>query len=581
MDIVREIIELLRLLDMPTAYLMIATPAWLVVLTVLVIIFRKKDGKIFKILAFVPLIHFAVFFLFNFTRGFQRIGIARFGPHLAAALIYLLASLIIAKGKHKIIPLVISGFLAAAISCWTAVYVLAFGSAYHFGNFSHPGYERSMELLIDELEKNYILRDYKEIDFDSLRATYIPLASEAQKNKDEAAFAQAVAELCYEFHDGHLSLRINDSELADEVSAKMAGNDYGFSMIRTDDGKVLAILTDEDSDAYNKGIRDGVEITSWDGREINEAIADVRCVASDLGMLAYPIADNEDVFKPMFLAGTGGDEVCVRFISSDGIEKEVSIKADGSYYDRLMTAASALNGKWCDEFAYAEMLDEHCGYLCIPRESFDDTGDIEAALNDDYPEVRELLISRIEDLKSQGMDRLIIDIRDNDGGIDVVYEEVVSLFTTEDFVCFGGFHNGEYLEASDKWAWVVQADGRYSDIPVVVLVNAGCASSGDLLAYRLSQCNNVTLMGITTTWGSAQALGGEVLLSGGKISVRYPIIATLDSDGSVLVDAGPDRKSNIELDVKIPLDENAVYIIYTLGADYELTYARHYLNGSI
>ena len=148
-------------------------------------------------------------------------------------------------------------------------------------------------------------------------------------------------------------------------------------------------------------------------------------------------------------------------------------------------------------------------------------------------------------------------------------------------MCFGGFHNGEYLESSDKWAWVVQADGRYSDIPVVVLVNAGCASSGDLLAYRLSQCNNVTLMGITTTWGSAQALGGEVLLSGGKISVRYPIIATLDSDGSVLVDAGPDRKSNIELDVKIPLDENAVYIIYTLGADYELTYARHYLNGSI
>ena len=581
MDIIREIIEMLRLVDRPTAYLMVFTPAWLAVLVVLAIAFRKKPKKVFKVLAFIPLAHFVVFYLLNYTKGVPVLGIARYGPHLVAALIYLLACLIVARGKHKIIPLIVSGILAVAVSGWTVFYVLAFGSAYHFGNFSHQRYEKSMASLIDELEENYILKEYKGVDFDELRQKYIPLAAEAGKNKDEAAFAEAVANLCYEFHDGHLAIRITDDDLACVVRENMAGNDYGFSMVRTDDGRVTAILTDEDSDAYRQGIRDGVEIISWDGVPVGEAISEVRCVSPNISILAYPIAENEEVFKPMFLAGMGGESVSVGFVGVDGLEKEVRITGSGSYFDRLYAATSALTHKWCDEFAYTEMLDEHCGYICIPRESYDDKKDIEAALNDDYPEVRELVISRIDDLKAQGMDRLIIDLRDNDGGLDVVYEEIVALFATEDFVCFGGFREGDSIVTSDKWAWTVRADGRYSDIPVVVLVNAGCASSGDLLAYRLSLCNNVTLMGITTTWGSAQALGGEILMSGGNIGVRYPIIATLDENEEVLLDAGPDRKSSVELDVKIPLDDKAVHIIYDLGADYELMYARHYLNGEI
>ncbi len=121
-------------------------------------------------------------------------------------------------------------------------------------------------------------------------------------------------------------------------------------------------------------------------------------------------------------------------------------------------------------------------------------------------------------------------------------------------------------------------DGRYSDIPVVVLVNAGCASSGDMLAYRLSQCPNITMMGITTTWGSAQSLGGECLLSGGSIVVRYPLIATLDVNGQIIVDAGKDRKSSIKLDEKIPLDSKAIKVMYEMGADYDLAYTRLFLN---
>ena len=578
LDIIGEIFELLSLVDIQTKYLIAFTTAWFFVLIVFTVVIKKNKKKVFKILAFIPLLNFAVFYLFNYTRGAQLLGFLRYGPHLAAALIYMAISLWISRGKRKVLPLIINGILSAVIVAWSVFYVLAIGSAYHFGNFSHPGYKKSMAGLINELEANYVLRDYKEIDFEHLREVYIPMAEEAEKNKDEEAFAEAVANLCYEFHDGHLSIRITDAELSQKVSEKMAGNDYGFSMIRTDDGKTVAILTEENSDAFSKGIHNGVVITGWDGVPIDEAIEKVRCVQFSIYTVAYPIAENEDFVKPIFLAGKGGDSVNVRFIDESGVEKEVSVNKIGSYINRFNVAIYPLTEKWTQEFGQAFMLDEHCGYICIPRESFDDAKDISAALVDEYPEVRELLISRIEGLKSQGMDRLIVDIRGNDGGIDVVYEELVALFTKERLVSYGAFYDGKTYKKSEHWSWVIEPDGRYSDIPVIVLVNAGCASSGDMLAYRLSQCPNVTMMGITTTWGSAQSLGGECLLSGGHIMVRYPLIATLDDNDTILVDAGKDRKSSIELDKKIPFDSKAIKVMYEMDADYDLAYARIYLN---
>ena len=71
--------------------------------------------------------------------------------------------------------------------------------------------------------------------------------------------------LCYEFHDGHLSAYFLDDDLRSRVNDNMYGNDYGFSMIGTDSGVTVAILTAGDSDAYALGIHDGTVITGWDG----------------------------------------------------------------------------------------------------------------------------------------------------------------------------------------------------------------------------------------------------------------------------------------------------------------------------
>ena len=66
-EIIRQIFELLGMVDAPTLYMIIFTPSWLLVLILFAIIVRKKKKPVFTVLAFIPVINFAVFYLFNYT----------------------------------------------------------------------------------------------------------------------------------------------------------------------------------------------------------------------------------------------------------------------------------------------------------------------------------------------------------------------------------------------------------------------------------------------------------------------------------------------------------------------------------
>lgn len=593
MNTLIKICDMLSRLDMPTAYIMLFTPSWLLVFLLAAGMVKSGKKLICKILAVIPILNFVIFYLLNYTKGFHEVGIKRFGPHLIAAVIYCVAALLFSRAKKRTLPIILSCIAMICVSFWSLLYVLGIREVWHLGNYSKMGYEDSMAALIDDLEENYVLGRYKGIEYDELREEYIPKAAEAEKNGDEVAFAVAVQELCYEFHDGHLCCFMLDNELDTKVSERLYGTDHGFSMIRRDDGKIVAILADEGSDAYQKGIRNGVIITGWNGIDIEEALKDVKCV-TDLWIEDFPIEENEDIARPMFLAGMGGDKITVEFIDEDGSAKNIEIEGNCSYLDRLTAATEPFTSlraydaivNWPDPYnmvihddlGFAKMLDEHCGYICIPGEMYDDMGDLFATLSDEYPEIKDNMVSKIEKMKALGMDRLIIDIRGNCGGYYAICEEIVSLFTKEEIVKYCGFATEDGFEPSKGWIWTTEADGRYSDIPVVVLVNAGCASCGDLVAYDLGMCENVTLMGMTTTWGCAQEAAGQCRLTDCMIGVNYPIIATLEEDGTVAVDAGADRQSSVILDEKILIDEKTIDALYVEERDIELEYALEYIN---
>ena len=125
----------------------------------------------------------------------------------------------------------------------------------------------------------------------------------------------------------------------------------------------------------------------------------------------------------------------------------------------------------------AEKLENNIGYLEVS--SFDEN-------------TAENFKAKYEELKSQGITSLVIDLRNNGGGL---VEEALKI--------------ADYIVPKDKELLVtVDKDGKEKvekskedvliDMPIVVLVNKNSASSSEILAGALKDLNEATIVGNTT-----------------------------------------------------------------------------------
>ena len=496
---------------------------------------------------------------------------------IAFGLLYmesLIPLLFLFRGKKKWFEAIRSAtalILVVALCFGFSINLISFPKLHNYSRYS---YTDSFERALDALEKEYVLNRWKGIDYDLLREEYMPRVEEAERKNDELSYAAVVTELCYRFYDTHVYPYFKPN-LADEIRRFSASNDYGLSMIQLNDGRVISIFVEPDGEAYQAGIRNGTVILSWDNRDINEALREVSCIYPTL---QFPVEENEAVFRPVFLAGKGGERVNITFINDEGMEKHVSVRKIGSYEDRLrLTIGKLLNSDMETRNYYTCMISDACGYLQIVQESYDTILDhVSAVKNGYYPELTEYYAGLISELADQGMKYLVVDIRNNMGGYDLVAGALASLFTDQKkhMVSFG------YEDASGyhiKESQYIFPDGRYQDIPVVVLVNARCMSAGDGMAKFLGDCPNVRLMGITASSGVNQNNGGYIALTD-NIYMCYPVFLSLDSDAKPLIDPDGQRENNIPLDVKIPMTkEMALSLFSEESGDVELEYVIEYL----
>lgn len=127
----------------------------------------------------------------------------------------------------------------------------------------------------------------------------------------------------------------------------------------------------------------------------------------------------------------------------------------------------------------AEKLDNNIGYLEVT--SFDEN----AAEN---------FKSKYEELKAQEIDSLIIDLRNNGGGL---VEEALKI---ADYIVPKGKELLVTVDKDGKEKVEKSKEDVLIDMPIVVLVNKNSASSSEILAGALKDLNEATIVG-TTTYG--------------------------------------------------------------------------------
>ncbi|HEX2195325.1 MAG TPA: S41 family peptidase [Actinomycetota bacterium] len=99
----------------------------------------------------------------------------------------------------------------------------------------------------------------------------------------------------------------------------------------------------------------------------------------------------------------------------------------------------------------------------------------------------------VEDMIDQGAEGIVLDLRDNGGGLFTEAVDVASVFIEDGEVVI-------YREGRDDET-VYEAEGdAFEEVPLVVLVNEGTASASEIVAGALQDQERATLIG-TTTYG--------------------------------------------------------------------------------
>lgn len=186
------------------------------------------------------------------------------------------------------------------------------------------------------------------------------------------------------------------------------------------------------------------------------------------GDILYKV-DGEDV------SGQDLDQVVTKIRGEKGTQVDITVYRGETMEEMTFTATRDIIEV---ETVSYEMKEDQIGYIIVSGFETVTLHQFEEALND---------------LKSQGMESLIIDLRNNPGGSLSTVCEMLDLILPEGLVVYTQDKYGNQEKVS--------SDGeRYLDIPLAVLVNGNSASASEIFAGAVQDYGIGKIVG-TTTYG--------------------------------------------------------------------------------
>lgn len=493
--------------------------------------------------------------------GLIIVGIAGFDSYMLTAYlaaIVLLAGFFKDSGRLRRIASVIAAALAIVTIpvCTTSKGYRAYD------------YVQDFKDGIKSMESHYVLADHKGIDFDALYDEFLPRFAAVNSSQDEQENLIVWTELCARFNDGHVGyISSNDYEkVMTDMYNKLLGNDYGLAPMTLSDGRTAAVNVEPDSEAYKAGIRNGTIITAWNGVSPENISDDV------MKYFSFADKDNMEFFRTLLCGGAGGDSITIGFIDDSGKEKTVELGKLGAYYSgRLKGALAKITGGIETGHLMWEEIDEKTTVFRMKMMM----SDSKSMKSGDYRALKNDIVSKLEELKSQGKDHVILDMRDNSGGDGGMVKAIASIFAPvgEHYYCTdalwsdadGGYatdENGRFIKDKDNY---VTGEDLW-DGKLTIIVNHNSVSAADHLVEVMQGMPDVTVMGFTEPNGSAQGVGGLIFDNDYVLSFSGSLL--LDENGDVSVDSGIDHESGNDVDIRVPFDEEAIKAIFDDGEDH-------------
>ena len=249
------------------------------------------------------------------------------------------------------------------------------------------------------------------------------------------------AGLIYGLGDVYSRYYTKDEYEQESVTTEGSYVGIGVAMQKYTAGGVQIVECYKGSTAEEAGVKVDDVITAINGEDITD---------TELQDVVSMIKDNEDKDVVLTVQRKGEDT------------QEITVKVSNVELPSV----------------FGEMLDENTGYIQITE--------FKGVTVEQYEEV-------FADLKEQGMERLVVDLRDNPGGLLNVVCDILRDILPEGLIVYTEDKNGNRSEET--------CDGKNPlDMPLAVLVNGNSASASEIFAGAVKDYGLGTIVG-TTTYG--------------------------------------------------------------------------------
>lgn len=293
------------------------------------------------------------------------------------------------------------------------------------------------------------------------------------------------AGLIYGLGDVYSRYYTKDEYEQESVTTEGSYVGIGVAMQKYTAGGVQIVECYKGSTAEEAGIKVDDVITAINGEDITD---------TELQDVVSMIKDNEDKDVVLTVQRKGEDT------------QEITVKVSNVELPSV----------------FGEMLDENTGYIQITE--------FKGVTVEQYEEV-------FADLKEQGMERLVVDLRDNPGGLLNVVCDILRDILPEGLIVYTEDKNGNRSEET--------CDGKNPlDMPLAVLVNGNSASASEIFAGAVKDYGIGTIVG-TTTYGKGVVQSIRQLSDGS--AVKLTIANYYTPKGNSI------NKTGIQPDVEVEL----------------------------
>lgn len=420
-------------------------------------------------------------------------------------------------------------------------------------DFSDLSYVESFDAMIDLLAREYAFTEYKNIDWAALSAEFRPRIEQAERNRSGNEFRRALRELSWRVPDGHVS-----APVVTEDFQQAAAGGVGMVLVELDDGRVFVSQVFPDTPAARAGIEVGTEILTVNGAPILER---VESVVPYTGPFSTPHNLRLEQLKYAMRGGVG-EPFEVELRDADGTARTVTLS---TVFDP--------DGFFASPFAPPEVGST----LPVTYELFGgNIGRINLySFSDDLPLTVALWERAIQQAKFDGVEGIVVDLRQNGGGSAFLGDQLPAYFFDQEYPIG---NRAQYSETRGEFVVnplleerfiLPPAELRY-DGPVAVLISPNCASACESFAYAMTINDRAEIIGYYPTAG----LGGSVVpiaLPDG-VTFNYTNSRSLGADGEINIEG-----KGVAPTVRLPIDEEFL----SASPDFPLMIARQSLLGMV